>query len=123
MPLIRREALPPVELPTEEVPCAPLGGAVLVRGLDMPQMLRWSAERRRLLVPLAGETEDAARERAGANLVPLLLEMAVVLDDGMPAYTAAQWGALGARHPGDVMQLFSAALRLAGQDADTEKKT
>jgi hypothetical protein len=120
---VTRKALPHVELPTEEVEVAPLGGSVIVRGLSMPQMLQWSAERRRLLTPLDGESEEAAKERAGAYLVPLLLSMCVVLDDGLPVYTSAQWAAWGVSNPGEVMTLFQAAVRLSGQDADEEKKT
>lgn len=122
MALLTRATLPPAALPTEEVDCPALGGSLIVRGLDMPGMLHWSAERRRLAEPQAGEDEEAARHRAGAQLIPLLLSLAVHLEDG-PAYTAAQWAAIGARHPEDAMRLFQAALRLSGQDPDAEKKT
>lgn len=123
MTVVSRAQLPPVALPEEVVPCAALGGDVIVRGLDLPQLMQWSAEKRRLSVPRDGETEAEAQERAGARLVPLLLSMAVLLDDGLPAYTAAQWAAFGVRHPETVVALFQAATRLSGQDAEAEKKT
>ena len=128
MPPLTRATLPPARFEVdvspilEEVDSTGLGGSLLVRGLDMPGMLRWSADRRRLAQPLEGEDEEAARQRAGAQLIPALLHLAVHLDDG-PAYTAAEWAALGAKHPEDVMRLFSAALRLSGQDVAAEKKT
>ena len=123
MTLVTRAALPPVALPSEEVPVAPLGGSVIVRGLSMPQMLQWSAERRRLLEPRESESEAAAKERAGAHLVPLLLSHTVVLEDGLPVFTAEQWAAWGVKYPGEVMALFQAAVRLSGQDVEAEKKT
>lgn len=122
MALLTRATLPPAALPTEEVDCPALGGSVIVKGLDMPGMLHWSAQRRQLAQPQAGEDDETARQRAGAQLIPLLLSLAVHLEDG-PAYTAAQWAALGTRHPEDTMRLFGVALRLSGHDADAEKKT
>lgn len=123
MPTIARAALPPAELPSEEVEVTPLGGSVLVRGLTMPEFLRWSAQRRALLEPRAGESAEDAQQRASAEMVPLILSMAVVLDDGDPVYTAAQWSAFGARHPEEATVLFQAAVRLSGQDPQAEKKT
>lgn len=117
-----RSALPAVDLPAEEVTVPGLPGPVLVRGLDMPQMLQFSAARTRLETPQPGETEADARERASGHLVPLLLSLCVVLDDGLPVFSAAQWSAFGARHPEDVITLFNVAVRLGGQDADGEKK-
>lgn len=102
---------------------ASLGGNVLVRGLGMPEFLRWSSQRRALVVPRAGETDEQARERAAAEMVPLMLSMAVMLDDGLPVFSAAEWAAYGARHPEECTTLFQAAVRLSGQDPDAEKKT
>jgi hypothetical protein len=121
MGLLTRAALPAAVLPLEEVDCPALGGSVIVRGLDMTGMIQWNNDRRRLSAPLDGEDEEAARQRAGSQLIAALLALAVHLEDG-PAYTAAQWQALGARHPDDVMRLFQVAMRLSGQDADHEKK-
>lgn len=122
-PTISRAALAQVDLPAEVVEVPALGGAVRVRGMSMPQFLHYAAARRRLALPLAGEDEAAAAERANAELVPLLLHMCVVLDDGLPAYSAAEWGVLGVRHVEAVLDLFSRAMRLSGQDAEAEKKT
>ena len=53
----------------------------------------------------------------------VLLALSVVLDDGLPVYSPAQWAAFGAKHAEDATALFQAAARLSGQDAETEKKT
>jgi hypothetical protein len=119
---LSRDQLPAVALPQEPVAVPGLGGDVIVRGMDMPQMLRFTALRRRLLTPQEGETEDQASERAAGELVPLALEMCTVLDDGLPVYSAAQWATFGAQHSGDVMALWEAAIRLSGQQPDHEKK-
>lgn len=122
MPTLQRAALPAVELPVEEVTVAGLPGSVLVRGLDMPQLLAFGAARRRISEPREGETPEQAADRAGGELVPLLLSMCVVLDDGLPVYSAAQWAAFGARHADSAITLFNAAVRLGGQDVEAEKK-
>jgi hypothetical protein len=110
-------------LPSEAVSCGPIGGEVTVRGMDMPLMLAFAAERRRLGTPLAGEAQEHANERAAGALVPMVLHGCVVLDDGASVYSLAEWGAFGALHPDEAMDLFQRAMRLSGQNTDAEKKT
>jgi hypothetical protein len=110
MGTLSRQALPAFALPQEEHTVPALGGAVLVRGLGMPALMQFAAARRQ-------------HAEQPAQLLPLLLALAVVLDDGEPAYTAPEWAAFGARHPEAAAELFGHALRLSGQDAAAEKKT
>lgn len=119
---ISRSAIPAISLPQETLAVEPLGGEVIVRGMDMQQMLRFTATRRRLVELLPGENEAQAAERASGELVPLVLAMCVLADDEQPVYTAAQWAAFGARHPAVTMDLWDAAIRLSGQAGDHEKK-
>ncbi len=122
--MLTRETLPPqAEVPQETVDVPELGGAVIVRGLDMPGLLRYAAARQALLEPLPGETEADAQERAGGALIAVLLAACVVLADGRPVYTAAQWSGFGARHPAAAMSLWRAVQRASGTDPDAEKKS
>lgn len=122
MVTIARDAIEPVALPTRVVDVPAIGGAVLVRGMDMPQLLSFTAARRRAVAPLEGETEQQSGERASGELVPLLLHTSVVLDDGLPVYTAAQWAIFGTQHPQAALELWQVAIGLSGQDAAAEKK-
>lgn len=123
MPTIAREAIPTVELPSEPHTCEPLGGDVLVRGMDMPQLLRFMSQRRELEALLEGETPDQAQARVGSEQVAQVLSWCVVLDDGKPVYSVAQWRAFGAAHPVEALEMFNAAMRLSGSDVRAEKKT
>jgi hypothetical protein len=120
---MQRSQVRQMALPSEAVSCGPIGGEVTVRGMDMPLMLAFAAERRRLGVLREGETQAMASERAAGPLVPMVLHGCVVLDDGASVYTLAEWGAFGALHPAEAMDLFQRAMRLSGQDTDAEKKT
>jgi hypothetical protein len=53
----------------------------------------------------------------------MLLATCVVLDDGLPVYTAEQWAALGTQHPGALLDLWQRAIALSGADLAAEKKT
>lgn len=119
--LLSRDSVPPLELPTEQVAVPALGGAVLVRGMDMPQMLRFNQAQRRARAPREGETEQEAHERAGAQVMPMLLEMCVLASDMLPVYSAAQWGLWWTRHPDAAIELFNVALRLSGQEPEPGK--
>jgi hypothetical protein len=122
MATFERGQLPVMDLPTEEVTVDGLPGAVLVRGMDMSQLMHYRSAARRFSEPQGDETDEQAQERAGVELVPLLLSLCVVLDDGLPVYTAAQWSAFAARHLDSAVALFNAAMRLSGQDESAEKK-
>jgi hypothetical protein len=121
--MVARSAAPLVELPSETVTVEPLGGDVLVCGFDMPQLLRFMAAKRRLSEKLDGENQDQAEERAVAEVVPFALHLLVLADDGLPLYTEAQWRIWGARNGAAALELFAVAMRLSGNDKDTEKKT
>ena len=123
MTLISRDQIAPIELPEELVECQALGGEVIVRGMDLVDWLRFAALRRRVEAPLADELPDDTAQRVGAQLMPLALHLCVLAGDRQPVYSAAQWSVFAARHPVESMDLFSAAMRLSGQDIDGEKKT
>jgi hypothetical protein len=119
---ISRDQLPALELPTKSVEVPSLGGEVICRGMDMPQLLRFSSLRSRLLNPLDEENQDQAVQRAGGELLPVVLGMCVVLDDGQPAYTEAQWRVFGGMHSDEAVTLFNTVMLLSGQDSSAEKK-
>lgn len=120
--MVARSAAPVVELPRETVTVEALGGDVVVRGMDMPEFMRFAGAQRRLQTPLPGETTDQANERAIAEVVPFALSLVVLADDELPLYTEPQWRAWGAQNVGAALQLFSVAMRLSGGKADDEKK-
>lgn len=119
---IARNAVRPISLPSEAVLVPEIGGEVLVQGMNMPQLMEFMAERRRIGRPRDGEDQDAAAQRAVAALMPHVLAWCVVLDDGDGVYSVAEWGAFGARHSDAAMGLFSRAMRLSGHDVEAEKK-
>lgn len=114
---VARDQIPPLALP-REVFDVPGIGEVWVQGLDMPGLLRFTAARRRVTTPLDGETEQDASERAGGELVPLLLGLTVLAADERPIYSPAQWAVWMVRNGDVALQLFSQALRLSGQEPD-----
>jgi hypothetical protein len=121
--IVERAQVRPVALPTEVVDVPAIGGEVLVRGMDMPQMLAFTAARRAATAPREGETAAEAGERASGDLVPLLLSMCVLAADDLPVYSVAEWRAFAVAHPGPTLDLWDAAVRLSGQGGDAEKKT
>ena len=123
MALIRREDIPAVELPTQEVECQALGGAVLVRGMDLADWMRFAALRRRVEAPLQDELPEDTAQRIGGEVMPFALHLCVLAEDKRPVYSSAQWSVWAARHPSESMQLFSLAMELSGHDIDAEKKT
>lgn len=122
-PTIQRKEVAAVALPQETVDVPAIGGTVLVRGMTLPQLLHFRATGRRAAEPQPGEDAAAAAERAGGELVPQLLAVCVVLDDGLPVYSAAEWAAFGSQHPGPTLELWERAIALSGADLDAEKKT
>lgn len=119
--VVARDQIAACELPQEEVDCPAIGGVVLVRGMDMPQLMRFRAAQRRASTPQAGESEEDAMQRAGGEVLPLLLESCVLAADGLPVYTAAQWGIFAVRNLQATMDLSTVALRLSGQEPDAGK--
>ena len=121
--LLDRSAIRPVALPREELEAPEVGGTVLVQGMNMPQLLEFTAARRRLQEPREGETPEQAQQRASGELLTLVLGMCVLAADGKPVYSPAEWGAFGAQHPERAVALWDAAIRLSGQQPEDEKKT
>lgn len=119
---IRRENIKRVALPREEIDAPELGGSVIVQGMDMAQVLRFSSARRRLCAPMGDESPEQAAERASGELLAMALADCVLADDGLPVYSAAEWAAFGAQHPERVAALWDVSKRLSGQDSDAEKK-
>ncbi len=115
MALQRNQIESPV-LPKEAVPVDALGGEVIVRAMLLSERLELSAINAAAAKPQAGETEVQARARAGSRLVADTLARCVLLADGEPMWSAAEWDAFGATEPGAVLHLFNVARRLSGQD-------
>lgn len=122
MAVLTRDQIAPIDLPAQECDVPAIGGTVLVRGMDLPAWLRFAAARRRVEAPLEGETPEDTDQRVGGAMMPVVLNLCVMADDGQPVYSPAQWGHWGARHPAEAMQLFQLAMQLSGQDGDLEKK-
>lgn len=120
--VISRDAIPPVELPKQVVACVPLGGDVIVRGMDLSQAMSFFALRRKLIEPQEGETEDEAAQRSGITLVPFVLSMCVLADDEKPVYSEAEWSIWCGKHLVAAFELFTVATRLSGTDAADQKK-
>jgi hypothetical protein len=118
---INRQGVRPVSLPSETVPVPEIGGEVNIFGMDMPQMLEFMAERRRLAVPREGETEGQATERAVGALLPQVLHWCVLLDDGTSPYSLKDWRVFGRLHMPAAMSLFKRVMDLSGSSIEAEK--
>lgn len=119
MAISRSQVRRPV-LPREEVPAPAIGGDVIVQGMDLPQMATFMAAQRQAAKPRDGEDEQAASARAAAELMPLLLHMTVLADDGQPVYSLAEWGVHAAAHADEAATLWRKAMQLSGQAAPQE---
>lgn len=109
----------------ETIAVAELGGEVVVRGTMLDERLA--------LVFGASPATGAADDEPGADLeeedprrkyrhIARLLAYAVVDANGEPIYTVDEWAEFGGQHFGATLQLYSAARRLSGMDADEAKK-
>lgn len=120
--LLSRENIRPPVLPSLEREVPELGGAVIVRGMDMAQTMVFAAARRRYAEPRDGEDEGQAAYRSSGELLPLLLSFTVLAGDGLPVFSVAEWKAWGIQHPDAVRQLWDDALAMSGQQPEQEKK-
>ena len=120
---LARDQVRAIALPEEVVAVEEIGGEVIVRGWDMARQLRFFAARRAALERVRDLPPEDAQQVAAGEMVPLALHLGVVLDDGQPVYTEAQWAAFGAMHAGVAMALFERVIRLSGADHAAEKKT
>ena len=115
MALLQREQIPPCDaLPEEEVTLPSLGGSVLVRGLTLPALLDFSDKQRAIAAPRPGETSQQAEQRSNIEATALLLSLCALAADGLPVYTAEQWGNFGASHLSEFSTAGAVALRLCG---------
>lgn len=120
MDLIKRADLPQVELRNERVTVESLGGDVLVRGRMLADTLRLA--QLAVALPLEGETDDAARARAGADRATAMLACQVLDADEQPLMGAKQWAIWGGSHPGEFQRLYVACERVAGGKKDIVEK-
>ncbi len=105
--MIERSKVEPPRLPEEEVAVPAFDDTVLVRGLGFTRAMHYALN---------------IKPNDGQYVAPLLAET-VFAGDGDPLFTAAEWEAFGAKHTTDVLELYKAARRLSGLDAEeTEKK-
>lgn len=122
MALLERSKVKPPVRPMETVPCAALGGDVIVRGMLLSERLELQALNALMAEPAAGETEQQARARAGAHMTAQMLARCVVLADEKPLYSVHEWDQFGAKQPAAVLDLLKVAQRLSGNDElDIEK--
>ena len=116
MALVKRSALSvPLELAREVIQVDALGGEVAVVELDLGARLAFEdalvATRKR------GQDGDLV-----GDLVPQLLAVSVVGEEGVPLLDVKQWRVFGGRHPAVAVELFNAAMRLSGLDGAEHKK-
>lgn len=101
-------------LPKEAV-TLPDGSEVHVRALKLTERL---AVRRQVAVL----TEGKGVEESLTLMVPRLLAMAVVDEDGKPLLDADGWDEYGASHPAAVLDLFNKASDLSGFSSEAAEK-
>jgi hypothetical protein len=109
MAVLKRDAVPePVDLAREIVPVPGLGGDVIITEMMLDARLDFEDA-------LHASKPSKPGAKVGVNaMVPQMLALAVVLEDGQPLYTVQQWRAFGAKHRDDAITLFNAAMRLNG---------
>lgn len=121
MTIVTREQIAPCVLPEETVLAPSVGGDVLVRGMDITQVMRFKSQLRAIGKPRKGEDQATADERSGAEMLPILLSMTVLAADGDPVYSAAQWSAFAIKHMGEAMQIAEVSMRLSGLEREPGK--
>jgi hypothetical protein len=121
MELLKRADLPQVELRTERVTVESLGGDVQVRGLMLAQMLRLAQLRGKAADKQAGESDDDAKLRAGAEYAAQVLASQVVDADGTPLMSSDEWSIWGGCNASEFNELYDVAARMRGEAGAAEK--
>jgi len=116
MTVIKRGAVKPPAIRKQSVPMESQGGDVVVRGLGLDELLGLSGVQGLLREPLEGESQEDAHARAGALMVAKTLHLGVVLADGKPMWTEAEWNAHGSGHLVECMELFNKINQLSGKE-------
>lgn len=111
--LKRADVSAPLELAREVISVPALGGDVAVVELDLGARLEFEA-----MVANTRKTDKALV----IAMVPQLLAISVVGEEGEPLFTVKQWQAFGARNRDAAIELFNAAMRLSGFDAAENAK-
>lgn len=122
MAVIKRGAAKTPVVRKETVPMESQGGEVVVRGLGLDELLGLSGIQGALRAPLQGETQDDARARVGGVMVAKTLHLGVVLADGKPMWSEAEWNAHGSSHLVECMTLFNRINQLSGTDTAAAAK-
>lgn len=108
--------------PKETAPLPSQGGDVVLRALELDELLTMSALQRQLREPGDGEEQETAHARAGAAIVAKTLALTVLLADGRPLWTEAQWKSHGAKHAHECMSLYNQVNQLSAQDVEAAAK-
>ena len=115
MTLLKMAQISAPTIKKEAVEVAALGGAVIVRGMLLSERLELSAMASHLRdTGPSGESESMADQRIGRIVVMHTLARTVILEDGDPVYTAAEWDLFGSDHPEAVFELHRKARELSG---------
>lgn len=122
MALIERGQVAAPTVPKETVSVAALGGEVILRGLLLSDRLALSAISAEAGAQRDGETPEQAQRRVGQQTVFHTLARTVVLADGEPLYTVAEWDAFGGLHPDAVLDLYRKSRALSGYDETANAK-
>lgn len=93
----------------------PDGSEITVRALSLTQRL---VVRRQVTALTDGKSAEEAIE----FMVPRLLAIAVVDEDGKPLMTAEQWEDYGSVNPTAALQLFNKASELSGFSSEGAEK-
>lgn len=119
MDLLDEGLAPAPEVPFEDIECAPLGGTLRVRALDLPQLLAFEAR----IKALAAKNPDVG-DAAVYPVLPELLALCVVGKKGTPYYTVERWRRFSATQSNRplVLQLFNKAWSLSGLGGEDAKK-
>lgn len=117
MDLVDEAGVAEPDLPFEDVACDPLGKAVRVRSLDLPQRL---AIESRLNALRKARPDDG--DAAAYPIIPEVLAVCVVGKAGAPVYSVQRWRVFGAKHHALTLELFNTAWRLSGMSDEATKK-
>jgi len=121
MAVVSRAGVKEPVLPKETTPAPALGGDVVVRGMLM-------AERMGIDQILAGKRKALRADAtvgayvSGYEVLPQVLSICVLADDGKALWTEAQWQAFGGSHLEEATALFNVAWRLSGYDQEGDSK-
>lgn len=117
---LKREQIPQVKRPTEEVDVPELGGSVTVVGMGYSDRAMFVQAVRRAGLESGGD--EGMTLGAVLAMAPVALAPCVLAADGQPVYDSEGWQSFGVEHRGVIERLMAVLMRLSGWSEEEARK-